>query len=130
MKRVVLTEGIQMVGRRAFADNPAELFRLNRTIRPYDKNQKIGLREYALPSATGRLEIYRADQVDERLKESLLRDDGSLPEIKVVSDLENRFEDKSSRLVGKIIALNSETASQMKVERPVHAPGFSGSFSQ
>ena len=121
LKKVVLTEGIQTVGRRAFADNPLEFVRLNRTIRPYDKNQKIGLREYALPSSMGRLEIYRDNQVDERLKESLLRDDGSLPEIKVVSDLENRFEDKSSRLVGKIIALNSEKASQMKVERPVHA---------
>lgn len=121
LKKVVLTEGIQTVGRRAFADNPLEFVRLNRTIRPYDKNQKIGLREYALPSSMGRLEIYRDNQVDERLKESLLRDDGSVPEIKVVSDLENRFEDKSSRLVGKIIALNSEKASQMKVERPVHA---------
>lgn len=116
LKKVVFTEKIQTVGRRAFADNPLEMVRLNRTIKPYDKNQKIGLHEYALPNAIGSLEIYRDDQVNKQIKESLTRDDGTLPEIKVVSDTENQFEDKTSKIVGKIIALNAGKASKMMAE--------------
>ena len=117
LKKVIFTEKIQTVGRRAFADNPLEMVRLNRTIKPYDKNQKIGLREYALPNAIGSLEIYRDDQVNKQIKESLTRNDGTLPEIKVVSDAEKQFEDKVNKIVGTIIALNASKASQIKVEQ-------------
>lgn len=116
LKKVVFTEKIQTVGRRAFADNPLEMVRLNRTIRPYDKNQKIGLREYALPNTMKSLEVYRDDQVNKQIKESLTRDDDTLPEIKVVSDKEKQFEDKTNKIVGRIIALNAGKAAKMKAE--------------
>lgn len=116
LKKVVFTENIQTVGRRAFADNPLEMVRLNRTIKPYDKNQKIGLREYALPNTMKSLEVYRDDQVNKQIKESLTRDDDTLPEIKVVSDAEKQFEDKTNKIVGRIIALNAGKAANMKAE--------------
>lgn len=106
LKEVVLPDRTESVGRRAFADNPLNLVRFGRSLMPYDKSKKKGIREYALPDTLGKLEIYRAEQVNDKFKESLASDSGLKTQITVLDGKVKTFTDAETGIKAEIGSSN------------------------
>ncbi len=85
--QVILGDKVSFVDWDAFANNPLELVRLNKTIAPrVGFGKKVGLDGEAFGTSAAVLEVYSMDQVSEDLKKNLVDNGDPQTEIRVIDE--------------------------------------------